>query len=82
MSEWKQDAAKRRDIRATKTDGSTSAPKPKKNTKKWCKGKEGREHVVERRTKSSYGSFRRQQDVCMNCGKIVKTAFEKWPWSK
>lgn len=43
---WKKSAADRRDDRNTK---SSDQPKPiaaKKNTKRWCKGKEGVEHIL------------------------------------
>lgn len=44
MEDWKARANKRRDERHTKTP-ETNRPTPaKKNTKKWCKGKVGREH--------------------------------------
>lgn len=46
MSDWKEESIKRRDIRSTK--GSDEHRKDSsinnKNTKKWCKGKVGREH--------------------------------------
>ncbi len=47
MSERKQGAAKRRDARATKTDAPARPVAAKKNTKRWCKGKVGREHKLE-----------------------------------
>lgn len=46
MSEWKKSAADRRDARNLKEETSEPSGKSrkKKNTKKWCKGKEGVEH--------------------------------------
>lgn len=45
VSEWKAGAAKRRDIRATKTPDAIVNVKGKtKKTKRWCKGKTGVEH--------------------------------------
>lgn len=45
MSDWKKSAAARRDARHTKSDPRAKPEPTKKNTKKWCKGKVGREHV-------------------------------------
>ena len=45
------------------TDEESTLPhhKKKKNTKKWCKGKVGREHVLHI-TKGNYGSFSECKD--------------------
>jgi hypothetical protein len=46
MSDWKEESNKRRDIRHTKDSDEhrKESSVKKKNTKKWCKGKAGREH--------------------------------------
>jgi len=49
MSDWKQGAAKRRDARNAKAPETDRISNPKisrkkKDTKKWCRGKEGTEH--------------------------------------
>jgi len=46
MSDWKEQAAKRRDKRNIK-EPETNKPQPsKKDTRKWCKGKVGKEHQM------------------------------------
>lgn len=81
MGDWKERANKRRDERHTKTDDSTSKPKSaKKDTKKWCKGKEGREHQL--KVVPHLLPFRKPQDsgwkdlVCTVCGKVID---RYWP---
>lgn len=45
MSDYKQDAARRRDERSAKPDdGPCAGPARHKDKKRWCKGKVGREH--------------------------------------
>jgi hypothetical protein len=45
MSEWRERANRRRDERHTAIPDDAPRSKPgNKNTKKWCKGKVGREH--------------------------------------
>jgi hypothetical protein len=43
---WNEDSNKRRDFRQSNGEPEPKIPKHqnKKDTKKWCKGKEGREH--------------------------------------
>ncbi len=43
---WKKTAADRRDTRATKTEATSPGKGRKKDTKRWCKGVSGREHVT------------------------------------
>ena len=48
MDDWKDGANKRRDVRNTKEPETSQKAKPaKKDTKKWCSGKVGREHTLE-----------------------------------
>lgn len=59
-------------------------PRKKKNTKRWCKGKVGKEHepVIELNTKRMYGNIREcrsggwwycfHHEVCKNCHKELK----------
>lgn len=46
MSDWKEDSVRRRDTRQTKESDEhrKDSSVKNKNTKKWCKGKVGREH--------------------------------------
>lgn len=80
MSEWKQDAARRRDARATKTDGEPK-PRSKKNTRKWCKGVTGREHVlvIQKDPRWNWACENGRtwwpcahQEVCETCGKVLR----------
>lgn len=72
MSEWKEEANKRREFRQSKSDPEVPQHKGKrKNTKKWCKGKVGVEHSFLPVLKEfTYMSIRISR--CENCGK------EKW----
>ena len=69
---WKAGGVIRRDFRATK-DGP-EVPKPgknkRKNLKRWCRGKEGKEHkwIIIRR-EFSFGANVFLHDKCSECGK-------------
>ena len=77
-----------RDNRHDKSvDGSSRPAAKKKNTKKWCKGREGRCHTLEwKESKFSVG-FRqrfpnvgvRMEIVCSRCHKILEWDREPWP---
>lgn len=84
MSDWKEGALKRRDARHTKvSDEPTKSVKvaKKKDTKKWCRGKEGVEHKLEcvpysatkKTTQKFYESWRLL--ICKTCGKEMDTYF-------
>lgn len=76
-SEWKERAIVRRDERHTKVADDTQKPKAgKKNTKKWCKGKQGREHTLvcmtydEAKGTTNIKGFQGWRYlVCTSCGK-------------
>lgn len=67
--------------------------KSKKNTKRWCKGKVGREHVPEIRFNEMWRSLDRKcgarvrfwgggcyhEEACSGCGKILRWAL---PWGE
>lgn len=44
MSNWDSDAAKRRDIRRSMVPSDVPRARSSKDTKRWCRGKEGVEH--------------------------------------
>ncbi len=77
MSDWTERANKRRDERHTKEPEKPLPPKAsKKNTKKWCKGKVGKEHTLVCMTgeeaKGGHGyrfSKAWRYLVCTACGK-------------
>jgi hypothetical protein len=76
MSEWKQGAAKRRDARATKSDLPTKRQRRKKDTKKWCKGVEGREHQPLVTEEDAWnGKVWRIRHICPRCRKILKEEY-------
>jgi hypothetical protein len=54
----------------------------KKDTKRWCKGVVGREHVTE--WKNKYPSFRQCIHVltCKTCGKEVRYYMPKYWWKE
>lgn len=81
-SDWKEGASKRRDVRHTKSSDETSSTAPnKRNTKKWCRGKEGVSHQpkcmeyakVKGVSKSWAQSWRLL--VCEGCGKELEIWF-------
>jgi len=74
-----------RDNRHDKSvDGATGPARKKKNTKKWCKGVEGRKHVLE--WKESNRALRqrfprlgiRMEIVCSICYKVLKQDRDIW----
>jgi hypothetical protein len=73
VSDWKERSIKRRDVRRTKEpEIRPPGGSNKKNTKRWCKGKVGREHKPECRNYSDHlsafgGSWRIL--ACAGCGK-------------
>ena len=52
-------------------------PKKKKNTKKWCKGKEGVKHEYVRGYPYNW-TTRIEAEICANCGKHGKFFYENY----
>ncbi len=81
MSDRKQDAVKRRDTRATKSEETTPGKGRKKDTKRWCLGKPGREHVGVCMRASPFvirGRDIRAEDrqlCCSVCGRVLATYY-------
>jgi len=82
---WKGGAAARRDARATKGPEPTRPGAPgKKNTRRWCKGKEGREHKPKCMPHPRFLAGSAGQNlyegwfdlVCTECGKVLD---RYWP---
>jgi hypothetical protein len=79
-SDWKQSSIDRNDERHTKIQDDVQKPHTsKKNTKKWCKGKKGKEHTPECMTYKEakgetlnhiLGEWRFL--VCTTCGKELE----------
>lgn len=79
MSEWKEGAAERRDARATKDEIEQRVGNAKKkDTKRWCRGKVGKEHtsVVGKRHPNPCGQSRWfgcwHYEFCSVCGKNLQ----------
>ena len=83
MTDWKERANKRRDERHTKTPEMHHPSPAKKDTKKWCKGKVGREHTLKVLDGKDKGSYVQREGgskkfvimekwrylICTTCGK-------------
>jgi hypothetical protein len=95
MSEWKQNAAARRDARHAKDPGTRPVAISSKNTKKWCRGKTGVEHKGVCRDYAGVKGLVPLGDstsvqrlykgwkvlVCTECGKELATYYPT-SWSK
>lgn len=75
---YKQISSERRDFRAAKDDLKEKTLHKTKNTKKWCKGKEGKEHILkcfsfnELKRGINSDNFRTEKWrilICTACGK-------------
>lgn len=80
---WRYGGIKRRDFRSAHDEPEVPRHKGKKNTKKWCKGKRGVEHVPVLREKT-YKSNRDGQirvmyryNECEKCGKHLSYQWDK-----
>lgn len=76
---WSYGGVKRRDFRHAHDEPEIPAHSGKrKDTKKWCKGKEGKEHVAIRKARYFYDprlKVRRISHstvICENCGKKLR----------
>jgi hypothetical protein len=67
-SEWKQGSIERRDFRSSKSGPEVARKKSKKDTKKWCKGKVGVEHQLNRVPWKGAPNIA-DVDECTKCGK-------------
>lgn len=67
---WRYGGIKRRDFRSGHDEPEVPRHKgAKKNTKKWCKGKEGVEHIPVGKTKWYGDRFGYSYNECEKCGK-------------
>lgn len=82
MSDRKQDAARRRDVRSAKDPSVRPEGGSKRDTKRWCRGKVGVEHTPECKVyvdvKGYTGMMRNGLKrwrllVCTTCGKELAT---------
>ncbi len=76
-SNYRASSVERRDFRHSGDGPEETAGKPKrkKDTKRWCRGKEGVEHIPEIKKRQGYGGFR-------SC-KMLNVSSERYPsiWS-
>lgn len=78
---WKASGVQRRDARQIKDNPQVKHP-GKKDTKRWCKGKVGREHVLLTRSIQLGGSREwGDEDYCKVCSKVVTQRWKPFPWS-
>lgn len=72
---WKSGGVKRKMERQAR-DPVVERPFPKKkDTKRWCRGKEGVEHeIVEREKTAGYHGIDVKERACKNCDKV----FQVW----
>ena len=94
MSDYKKEAADRRDARQIKTDDEPTTnlkpSKKKKDTKRWCKGKVGVEHDAVCMTHSELNNVNQNTQghhkflsdfrylVCLSCGKNLDMYLKSW----
>lgn len=90
MSEWKQGAAKRRDARRGGPVAERPPTRAKKDRKRWCRGKEGVEHMPVAKTYDEAKGLKIMPSgrplthagwwvlVCTECGKELAHHFP-WP---
>jgi hypothetical protein len=68
-SEYNASSRHRRDARASKDEAPQRASVPgRKDRRRWCRGKVGRDHTIAAGGKAIYGTTIRM-DVCTTCGK-------------
>jgi hypothetical protein len=81
MGDWQERANKRREERATKAPDGPARSKRKKDTKRWCKGVEGREHTpvcqdgMTARGRNYLADWRYL--ICTTCGKELDIWYGK-----
>lgn len=76
---WMAGSVLRRDARQVRDNPEVKHP-GKKNTRKWCKGKIGREHLVATREWMPGKSWNHRQhleDYCVHCGKVMRFWWEQ-----
>lgn len=80
-SSYKAESVKRKEFRHSPVEESVKKRISKKDTRKWCKGIEGREHKWEMRRPKNETIWRvpfRRLNVCKNCGKQDYRSVEYW----
>lgn len=75
LDPWEKSAADRRDRRSIKSSDETENLPAKKDTKRWCKGKEGIEHQLKIFDGKSVKSKTLNCELCGKCIAIYWTSF-------
>jgi len=78
-SDWKESAIRRRDIRHTAVPDAPVRTHAKKDTRRWCKGKEGREHTAKCFALGTRGGRPRFELICTTCGRRLNY-WSSSPW--
>lgn len=87
MGDWKERSVKRRDDRQAKAPEIRAPGRSNKDTKRWCRGKVGREHKPEcvdyNKWKNQASNFATGWKVllCSECGKELDYYWPA-PWGK
>ena len=69
LDSWKKSASDLRDHRSIKVSDETKKLPAKKDTKRWCKGREGTEHQLKIFVKDDF--IKTHQLACSVCGKCI-----------
>lgn len=73
MSEWQERAIRRRDERHTKIESIRAPARPKKDRKKWCKGRVGVEHAGKWvKPRGGIGAYSLKDMLVYQCQKCKK----------
>ncbi len=83
MGDWQESANRRRDERQTKVPIIRRPSGSRKDTKRWCRGVEGREHTpvcVPYKQDAIFKSWRNY--TCSACGKVLATYWPCWASDK
>lgn len=81
---WKASGIKRKDARHRKDHAEIEKPKAKrKDTKRWCLGKEGREHSLKWEICDRYFSYSVWNETCQKCRKrFGYWSPNAWAWER
>jgi hypothetical protein len=75
---WKASGIKRRDFRNVHNGPEVNTKGKKKNTRKWCRGKTGKEHRIIHQPHPTFGKYGTHIDRCDECGKEVNCYWPGW----
>jgi hypothetical protein len=76
---WHYSGIKRRDFKHDASGPEIIRPIVRKNTKKWCKGKVGKEHDYKPKSHWMFFGSIYIMFKCLICGKERYERYESWP---